>query len=72
MRSALLPNTAGPHRLTSYYEFCARQAKRAEVALDIVEFEVIETSTGIEVQEERFDSMDELMAHVNEVLGELR
>jgi hypothetical protein len=27
--------------------------------------------TGIEVEEQQFDSMDELLAHVKQVMGEL-
>jgi hypothetical protein len=70
MRTSLLPDAPGAKRLTSYYEFQARQVKRAEVALDVIEFE-IEEETGIKVEEQQFDSWDELLAHVNQVLGEL-
>jgi hypothetical protein len=68
MRNAQSPE--GNSRLTSYYEFQARQVKRSEVALDVVEFELVE-DTGIEVVEEQFDSMDEMLAHVKQVMGEL-
>lgn len=70
MRTSLLPNTPGTERLTNYYEFQARQVKRSEVALDVIEFEIVEDS-GIEVEEQQFDSMDELLAHVKQVMGEL-
>lgn len=30
-----------------------------------------EEETGIEVEEQRFDSMEELLAHVKRVMGEL-
>lgn len=69
MSTASIPNTTGG-RLTSYYEFQARQVKRAEVALDVIEFEV-EEDTGIEVEEQQFDSMEELMEHVKQVIGDL-
>lgn len=68
MRNA--QSSEGSDRLTSYYEFQARQVKRSEVALDVVEFELVE-DTGIEVDEQQFDSMDELLAHVKQVMGEL-
>jgi hypothetical protein len=68
MRNA--QSSEGSDCLTSYYEFQARQVKRSEVALDVVEFELVE-DTGIEVQEQQFDSMDELLAHVKQVMGEL-
>lgn len=70
MRTSLLPNAPGAERLTSYYEFQARQVKRSEVALDVIDFELVE-DTGIEVEEQQFDSMDELLAHVKQVMGEL-
>jgi hypothetical protein len=71
MRSASLPNTTG-RRLTSYYEFQARQVKKSEVALDVIEFETIEEpDSTMEVQEQQFESWGELMAHVKTVLGEL-
>lgn len=70
MRNSSVSNAAGVERLTSYFEFQARQIQRAEVALDVIEFEV-EEDTGIEVEEQQFDSMDELLAHVKQVMGEL-
>jgi hypothetical protein len=72
MRTSLLPDAAGAERLTSYYEFQARQVKRSEVALDVIDFEVIEEpESTMEVQEQQFDSMDELLAHVKQVMGDL-
>jgi len=56
--------------LTSYYEFQARRAKREEVAHDVIEFEPVE-DTGIEVIEEQFDSWEELMGHVKQVMGDM-
>jgi hypothetical protein len=70
MRTSPLPDSTGTERLTSYYEFQARQIQRSEVALEVVEFELVE-DTGMEVVEEQFDSMDELLAHVKQVMGEL-
>jgi CO dehydrogenase/acetyl-CoA synthase delta subunit len=70
MRNA--QSSEGSDRLTSYYEFQARQVKRSEVALDVIDFEVIEQpESTMEVQEQQFDSMDELLAHVKQVMGEL-
>jgi hypothetical protein len=54
MRSA--QSSEGSDRVTTYAEFKARQAKRAE---------------AIEVQEQTFDTWDELHAHVKQVKGEL-
>lgn len=69
MRNSSVPSIPGG-RLTSYYEFQARRVKQSEVALDVIEFELVEDS-GIEVEEQQFDSMDELLAHVKQVLGDL-
>jgi hypothetical protein len=71
MRDAPISNATGG-RLTSYYEFQARQVKRSEVALDVIDFEVVEESEPtIEVQEQQFDSWEDLMSHVKGTLGEL-
>jgi len=50
MHTTSVRNPAGSNRLTSYYEFQARRAKREEVAHDVIEFEPVE-DTGIEVIE---------------------
>jgi N-acetylglutamate synthase-like GNAT family acetyltransferase len=73
LRQASVHDSAAGGRLTSYYEFQARLVKRSEVALDVVEFEVVEEpeSSGIEVEEKQFESWDELFAHVKQVMEEL-
>jgi hypothetical protein len=72
LRDAPVHDAAAGGRLTSYYEFQARRVQRSEVALDVIDFEVIEEpESTIEVQEQQFDSWDELFAHVKQVMGEL-
>lgn len=69
MRSAPLHDKAGINRVT-YFDFVARRLERV-TPVDVVEFEPVEYQTGIDVIEERFDSMEELMSHVRQVVGEL-
>lgn len=71
LRDSPVSNVPGS-RLTSYYEFQARQVQRAEVALDVIDFELVdEPESTMEVQEQQFESWDELFAHVKKVMGEL-
>lgn len=49
--------------MTDYFEFMARRDRPAEVALDVIEFDMPQT-IGIEVSERRFDSTGEYLAFI--------
>lgn len=58
---------AGDNRVTTYFEFQARQVQRAEVALEVIDFDVDPPEAAIEVREQFFDSWNDLHKHLEQL-----
>lgn len=55
--------------MSNYHEYFAKKSRPKEVALDVVEYELQPAAAGIEVEEKRFKSTGELLAHVARETG---
>lgn len=55
--------------MTSYFEHFGGKGRKPDVALDVIEFEPVETPSAIEVEEKTFDDTGQFRAYVARETG---